>query len=379
METGKNALTVQDALIARRLVDAAERPNQRFVDTMNLHRTSRRSLDVTHMEIIDQNTQEVHHHAVKLEVTPRVSKFEGGGWSISPSVKIWISDEDTDAISKLRGFLSVVRDKIPDQPGRYLVTQIADESEGVDVNTESSRVTNIRGKIVLEDLIRREGEVFWDYLEELGPGIVETVALRKQHNIRQNAVEEFEEHIQDDDWNEPKWQEFFQNHQWIFGHNLMFQFVTTFANQGYVGGTTMSGRGAQRTDMLVHTEATAKFTVLVYIKRPSADLVGNLYRNKVHSLGHDLTGGVSQLQSYCRTWITEGARQEENAENLSESNISTFEPRGILVVGNLSELDDHHKRATFELYRRNLRNPEIITYDELLERARFTVRLEQEA
>lgn len=30
-------------------------------------------------------------------------------------------------------------------------------------------------------------------------------------------------------------------------------------------------------------------------------------------------------------------------------------------------------KETFELYRRNLYNPEIITFDELLERARFIV------
>jgi hypothetical protein len=48
----------------------------------------------------------------------------------------------------------------------------------------------------------------------------------------------------------------------------------------------------------------------------------------------------------------------------------------VLVVGNSAQLDDEHKKATFELFRRNLHNPEIITYDELLERARFTVRLD---
>lgn len=235
-----------------------------------------------------------------------------------------------------------------------------------------------REKQLLDELISREGNRFWDLLDDLEPGMVQTVALRKQHAIRQKAVEEFEQHIGDGDWNESAWQAFFQRNEWIFGHNLIFQFVTNLANQGHVGGTTVSGKGAQRTDMVVNTEATARFTVLVDIKRPDTKLLGDIYRNKVYSLGGDLTGGASQLQSYCRTWVTEGSRQEENAANLQDARISSYEPRGILVVGNLDELDHQSKRATFELYRRNLHNPEIITYDELLERARFTVRLEDQ-
>jgi hypothetical protein len=211
----------------------------------------------------------------------------------------------------------------------------------------------------------REGEDFWVLLEELGPGMVEAVALRKQHMTRQLAVEEFEQHLMAGDWDEHLWQAYFQRNEWIFGHNLVL-----------VGGTTLKGWGGQRTDIIIYTQAKARFTVLVDLKRPDSELVGRKeYRNKVYPLGEDLTGGASQLQSYCRTWAIEGSRQEENAADLQESSIFTYEPRGILVIGNLKELDNQNKRATFELFRRNLHNPEIITYDELLERARFTVRV----
>jgi hypothetical protein len=129
--------------------------------------------------------------------------------------------------------------------------------------------------------------------------------------------------------------------------------------------------------MLLKTEAAARFTVLVDIKKPGTELVGRSpYRNKVYPLGQALTGGVSQLQSYCRTWVIEGSQQESNAAELLEQRIYTYEPRGILVMGNLAQLDNMDKRATFELFRRNLHNPEVITYDELLARARFTVQVE---
>ena len=122
------------------------------------------------------------------------------------------------------------------------------------------------------------------------------------------------------------------------------------------------------------TADEARFTVLVEIKTPSSHLLKDIYRNKVYEISKDLVGGVSQLQSNCRTWAVDGSKQEDNAALLQQYGISTYEPKGILVIGNTKELvDDMNKKATFELFRRNLHNPEVITFDELLARARFMV------
>lgn len=55
----------------------------------------------------------------------------------------------------------------------------------------------------------------------------------------------------------------------------------------------------------------------------------------------------------------------------------TVLPQGILVVGNTAELDNEDKIRSFELFRQNLHNPEIITYDELLARAKFVVKYDE--
>ena len=145
--------------------------------------------------------------------------------------------------------------------------------------------------------------------------------------------------------------------------------------QAHYGGVTVSGKGGQRGDYLMASKADVRFTVLVEIKRPSTALLAReKYRNKVYSLSEELTGGVSQVQSNCRTWAQDGSRQEETRETLEGAGIFTYEPKGILVIGRTGELaDDSNKRATFELFRRNLHNPEVITFDELLARARFLV------
>jgi len=47
-------------------------------------------------------------------------------------------------------------------------------------------------------------------------------------------------------------------------------------------------------------------------------------------------------------------------------------PKGILLIGHTSEFENNLEQlTTFELFRKGLNNVEILTYDELLERARF--------
>ena len=65
----------------------------------------------------------------------------------------------------------------------------------------------------------------------------------------------------------------------------------------------------------------------------------------------------------------------------SDGNIvqeKTIDPKTILIIGNTSQFegndrDSRIKAKTFELYRRNSRNIEIVTFDELYDRASFIV------
>ena len=56
----------------------------------------------------------------------------------------------------------------------------------------------------------------------------------------------------------------------------------------------------------------------------------------------------------------------------------TIDPKTILIIGSTLQFkgedrDSRIKAKTFELYRRNSRNIEIVTYDELYDRASFIV------
>ena len=218
-------------------------------------------------------------------------------------------------------------------------------------------------------------------LEELQPDLLHAAATARLLKRRRATVEEFKEQLEREAWSEQEWDDFFKANKWIFGHGLDYRFLTEIQSQAHYGGTTLSGSGGQRGDYLMATQAQARFTVLVEIKKPNSKLVtskGEVYRNKAHQLGEDLIGGVTQLQSNCRTWTLEGSRSDENRERLDAVETYTYEPKSILVIGHTQQLDTTNKRATFELFRRSLHNPDIITYDELYARAEFLVSHETE-
>ncbi|WP_143206347.1 Shedu immune nuclease family protein [Singulisphaera sp. GP187] len=216
-------------------------------------------------------------------------------------------------------------------------------------------------------------EEFWDAIEQIQPNLFRAVALTKLHEIRENAVKTFENQLISGDWNEGDWQTFFEDNTWIFGYGLRYQFLSTVVAQPNYGGTTVTGQGGQRGDFLTASEADLRFTVVVEIKKPGSRLLETqLYRNKVHVLSRDLIGGVTQVQSNCRTWEMQGSQLPENREQLEsgEAPSYTIQPKGILIIGNLQELDNYAKRTTFELFRRNVQNPDVITFDELLARSK---------
>ena len=139
----------------------------------------------------------------------------------------------------------------------------------------------------------------------------------------------------------------------------------------------MTRQGGQEGDFLLASQAAERFTVLVEIKTPEAELVGTTqYRNRTFAPGSELAAGAVQVQQECSRWIVEGSRTDENRDLLEREHVWTHDPRGILVIGNLEKLGgSREKIRSFELFRRNLRIPEILTFDELLTRAKQMVQV----
>lgn len=78
---------------------------------------------------------------------------------------------------------------------------------------------------------------------------------------------------------------------------------------------------------------------------------------------------AAAVERWCATVRVTDTSGEPTGET-----IYTTEPRSFVICGRLSEFDGEHgvnerKFASFERFRRNLLRPEVITFDELYERA----------
>ncbi|HAL64291.1 MAG TPA: DUF4263 domain-containing protein [Bacteroidales bacterium] len=236
---------------------------------------------------------------------------------------------------------------------------------------EIIRVDEKRKNFVTKLLEQDYGNEVWEQLVQKEPHLATRLAYSRVQTERQTALREFESSLTENK-DEAYWQNFFKNNEWIFGLGLRYQYLHLITSQPQYGGGNVFGSGSQRGDYLMDTAADGRFTVLVEIKKPSTDLLGNEeYRNGAWEIGKDLVGGVSQLQVNANKWEVEGSRTDENREELD--GITTCSPKGLLVIGHCNQLNSNSKKKTFELYRRNLTNPEIITFDELYERAKFIV------
>lgn len=184
--------------------------------------------------------------------------------------------------------------------------------------------------------------------------------------------------------NEALWQKFFEKNPWIFGYGLSYIFSTGLDEkrlEQVVRGFQVDQDG-KRVDALLKTRAAASTLCFVEIKTHVTPLLqGKPYRAACWAPSDDLSGAVAQIQataSYASEEIFGKITMKDGLGFPTSEEVFNFQPRSFVVVGSLSQfVGDHgvnqeHLRC-FELYRRNISQPEIITFDELYERARHIV------
>lgn len=216
-----------------------------------------------------------------------------------------------------------------------------------------------------------------DKAAELLTQLSQSDALRKDvyaMAVKRGALIEFEQGIKDG-WSEPEWQAFFERNRWIFGLGLQYVFLDAVGPKLEATTTGHSfNRAGKRADGLLRTRAEISQYVLIEIKRADTDLLRHdkPYRPGCWSPSDELSSAVTQVQKtafdFCRGRFRD--LQTDEFGNEVGGSVYAVEPRSFLVVGSLAELrGNDDKIACFELFRKNIRSPEILTFDELLQRA----------
>lgn len=182
------------------------------------------------------------------------------------------------------------------------------------------------------------------------------------------------ENLLTEERSEADWQAFFERNQWIFGIGLNFVPLTQVAKKLEATTTGFEfDQPGKRTDALMKTRAEISQFVLAEIKRPDTPLLEKRsYRSGCWAISNELAGAVAQCQK--TVFEFEQKRFEvflKDAGGNRLDEVYSVKPKSFIVIGNLKELAKNtDKIASFELFRKNVSSPEIVTFDELFGRAK---------
>ncbi|WNI20221.1 Shedu anti-phage system protein SduA domain-containing protein [Actinacidiphila sp. ITFR-21] len=186
---------------------------------------------------------------------------------------------------------------------------------------------------------------------------------------------------------EAVWQAFFEANQWIFGYGLNLiacESIDDGKLERITAGANIFGGAGKRIDAIMRSKGLISSMLFCEIKTHDTELLAKApYRRGVFQASKELGGGVAQVQktvSRALQLISHEflfrMRDEDGA--LTGVELSTTRPRQVLVIGSLREFTDNgavnsEKISSFELYRTSIQDVEIITFDELYQRACFIV------
>lgn len=184
---------------------------------------------------------------------------------------------------------------------------------------------------------------------------------------------------------ERAWQCLFEENPWILGVGLGGHLLTAWDQsklEQVVAGHNIRAAG-KRIDAFLRTQGTISGVVLAEIKHHRQLLLASTeYRPGCWAPSKELAGGIVQAQQTAYRAANDLTEYiADRAPDGSDLSTGAFviRPRSYLVVGRLDKMVGdgggvhRDKFRSFELHRRNLYEPQVITFDELLARAEWQV------
>lgn len=282
-----------------------------------------------------------------------------------------------DEIGKLVEFLNYIQSMplkttgsmvVPDEQIRRMVLS-SNQARALLQNNEELFAEVLRSEITKQDVVavgyrKKQLQVFKSLLED--DEYFESV--RAQKNCTTEAL----------------WQQYFEKNPWVFGYGLSYIPVAGLTDkklEQVVQGHSITNYG-KRVDALLRTRGIISSLCFVEIKTHKTTLLQSKpYRSGCWAASDELAGGIAQVHgtvaSAADTIRTKLALEDKEGFPTGEEAFN-FLPRSFLVIGSLGQFVGKHgisqeQYRSFELFRRNTVSPEVITFDELYERARFIV------
>ena len=175
------------------------------------------------------------------------------------------------------------------------------------------------------------------------------------------------------------WHHFLKKNDWILGLNVDLKFVIEFLDEQKVGFEDSKGKGSPQTDLL----GISEFTTLVELKHSNTNIFKKEKekgRANTWDFTFDFIEGISQCLGQKfeldKSFDHKPFIKDDNTY-LEKDGIQSIDPQSILLIGNKkrefpiikNDRNNIIKNKTLQRFRRNNRNIDVLTYDELFERA----------
>lgn len=231
--------------------------------------------------------------------------------------------------------------------------------------TENIKLSKDEIKELLFPQRRNTIHWFYAFLKDLhnNQGIKAFDSYRNKHTINENGEEAI-------------WHHFLKNNEWIIGLNVDIRFIRDLISKQKIGNADSKGIGNPEVDLL----GISYFTTLIELKTSKTEIFkkekSSRSRANTWDFSNDFIEAYSQTLSQ-RSVISENKNIiDENEEIIDTKKHRILDPKAVLIIGNRNIEFPHIRRTEFdfktdcfERIRRDSRNIEIITYDELFERA----------
>jgi len=198
-------------------------------------------------------------------------------------------------------------------------------------------------------------------LEELEPEVLASLSLATGLRTLTDAEQIWGNNTEND--NEEFWQKTLLENTILLEQLFAFP-VILVEDKAYVGGKALNNKGGRVADYLAKNRLT-KNAVLIEIKTPCTPLLGSEYRSGIFRPSEHLSGALMQVLDYRRSFT----QRVDVIAREAQEDIESCEPPCLVLLGNAkNELDTRAKRRAFELFRRQFKGVEIVTFDELFEK-----------
>lgn len=230
---------------------------------------------------------------------------------------------------------------------------------------ESANLTSENIKELIH--LQRKSAIHWFYALLKNLSNKERINVYDSYRIKHNISKQGEEEV---------WHHFLKNNEWLIGLNVEIKFIRDFLSEQKVGNENSKGKGSPKVDLV----GISYFTSIVELKTSKTKIFINEKSSKSRANTWDFSSDFIEAYSQVlaqRTSLTENKSIINDDGNIIDTQINRIlDPKAILLIGNRNEEFPHIrnnenniKSDCFERIRRDTRNIEILTYDELFERA----------